>query len=135
MASTRSGWVTRILQAGTEVEVTAEVLNSAGETWYAVKLYSGYVGYIRGDLLRVDIVPAEEETPAQAPAQAPAAAPVQAPAQAGGDTENPPYVIYIVLDPGMLNTNGESQVIQVVPQQSDDQAETPEGEQAAPWNG
>ena len=59
MASIYSGWVTQIRYAGTEVEVTAEVINSSGETWYEVRLYQGLVGYIRGNLLRVNITPVE----------------------------------------------------------------------------
>ena len=59
MASIYSSWVTQIRYAGSEVEVTAEVINSSGETWYAVRLYQGYIGYIRGNLLRVNITPLE----------------------------------------------------------------------------
>ena len=59
MASIYSSWVTQIRYAGSEVEVTAEVINSSGETWYEVRLYQGYIGYIRGNLLRVNITPVE----------------------------------------------------------------------------
>ena len=59
MASIYSSWVTQIRYAGSEVEVTAEVINSSGETWYEVRLYQGYIGYIRGNLLRVNITPLE----------------------------------------------------------------------------
>ena len=34
-------------------------MNSSGQTWYAVKLANGIMGYIRSDLLRVDIRPVE----------------------------------------------------------------------------
>ena len=70
MASVYSGWITQIRYPGSEVEVTAEVINSSGETWYEVRLYLGYVGYIRGNLLRVNIVPVEpvvEQVIIQAP--------------------------------------------------------------------
>ena len=62
MASIYSSWVTQIRYAGSEVEVTAEILNSSGETWYEVRLYQGFVGYIRGNLLRVSITPVETAT-------------------------------------------------------------------------
>ncbi len=55
LASTKASRVRQLHSAGTEVMVTAEVLNSAGEKWYGVKLYSGYVGYIRADLLTVQL--------------------------------------------------------------------------------
>ena len=55
LPSTKSRLVRQISSKQSEVSVNTEVLNSAGETWYGVKLYSGHVGYIRGDLLDVDI--------------------------------------------------------------------------------
>ena len=52
---------TTISRSGTTVTVMEEVQNSAGQTWYAVKLQNGVMGYIRGDLLHVDIVYVYEE--------------------------------------------------------------------------
>ena len=64
---------TTIRRSGTTVKVMEEVQNSAGQTWYAVKLQSGVMGYIRGDLLHVDIVyvTEEEATPSPMPAVTP----------------------------------------------------------------
>ena len=63
---------TTIRRSGTTVTVMEEVQNSAGQTWYAVKLQNGVMGYIRGDLLRVDIVyAAEDPTPSPMPVVTP----------------------------------------------------------------
>ena len=64
LASIYSTRAAVIRNSGTRVEITEEVLNSSGETGYAVKLYNGTLGYILGSLLHADITPAasEEET-------------------------------------------------------------------------
>ena len=51
--------------AGTIVDVTAVVINTSGAQWYAVTLQSGTLGYIRSDLLRVELgkTAATEVTP------------------------------------------------------------------------
>ena len=64
LPSTRASRVTVIQNKGTAMEVLEEVLNSASETWYAVKLYNGYMGYILGSLLDADLEYPPEETPA-----------------------------------------------------------------------
>ena len=102
IASVRGGWVTRILQASTEVEVTAEVMNSSGEIWYAVRLYQGYVGYIRGDLLRVDIRPVETRREVVN-------------VQESGDSN---VVIYVVVDPSLLETGTQPKVVYITPDQA-----------------
>lgn len=55
LPSTKASLVRQISSASTEVIITSDVTNSAGERWYGVRLYSGYVGYIRSDLLRVEL--------------------------------------------------------------------------------
>ncbi len=105
MPSVYGGWVTRIRRAGTEVEVTDEVLNSRGETWYAIRMYQGYVGYIRGDLLRVDIRPAE------APQKQESARIIEA-------VGSKPTVIYIVLDPSYFEAGETPQIIYITPEQA-----------------
>ena len=77
------------------MKVLEEALNSAGQTWYAVKLQSGVLGYIRGDLLRVDIVYVSEEDPAPAPVIPPAPTPVAAVT---------PEVIYMLATPAPTPT-------------------------------
>ena len=62
LPSTKSSLVRRINSRKSEVSVNSEILNSAGETWYGVKLYSGHVGYIRGDLLDVEIEQVKKDT-------------------------------------------------------------------------
>ena len=57
LASIYSACVTTIRSSGTVVTVMEEVVNSSGQTWYAVKLANGMMGYIRGDLLRVEVEP------------------------------------------------------------------------------
>ena len=57
LASINSNRAALIRNSGTVVEVTQEVLNSAGEIWYAVKMYNGTMGYILGSLLHVEITP------------------------------------------------------------------------------
>ena len=52
--------VTTISSAGTLVTIMAEVINSSGEKWYAVKLLNGIMGYIRADLLYAQVFPVEE---------------------------------------------------------------------------
>ena len=107
MASVRGAWITRIRYAGTEVEVTAQVINSSGETWYAVRLYSGLVGYIRGDLLRVDIKPVESA--ASEPAKE-----IVVRQATGTDSS---IIIYLVVDPSLLQAS-EPRVIIVTPEQA-----------------
>ena len=96
--------VATIKRAGTVVEITEEVLNSSGEIWYAVKLLNGTMGYIRGDLLRVDITPvietAAEPTPevvyvstGARPTPTPQIIYVTPPPE---DAEPTPQVIYVV---------------------------------------
>ena len=104
MASIRSTWISRIRNANTEMEVTAEVLNSSGETWYAVRLYSGLVGYIRGDLLRVDIQPVQTVSTQAAYVQ-----------PSGTDS---PIVIYVVLDSSLLSGSTEPKVVVITPEQA-----------------
>ena len=106
MASIRSSWITRIRYANTEMEVTARVINSSGETWYAVRLYSGLVGYIRGDLLRVDIQPVQVQ----------AAEPEVIVRQSPGTGSN--ILVYVVVDPSLLQSGSEPQVIFVTPEQA-----------------
>ena len=60
-ASIYSTRVAVIRNSGTVMEITAKVINSSGEIWYAVKLYNGTLGYILGSLLHVEIKPVEEE--------------------------------------------------------------------------
>ena len=108
MASVRAAWVSRIRYANTEVEVTAQVINSSGETWYAVRLYSGLVGYIRGDLLRVDIQPVQAE-------QAVSPQNVVVREASGADST---IVIYVVVDPGLLSGTTQPKVIVLTPEQA-----------------
>ena len=56
LPSIYSSRVTRIRAAGTELTVSARVKNSSGEIWYAVRLASGTMGYIRSDLLNTNHV-------------------------------------------------------------------------------
>ena len=82
------------------------VINSSGETWYAVRLYSGLVGYIRGDLLRVDIQPVQVQ----------AAEPEVIVRQSPGTGSN--ILVYVVVDPSLLQSGSEPQVIFVTPEQA-----------------
>ena len=109
LASVYSKWVTQIRAAGTEVEVTAEVMNSRGEIWYAVKLYQGYVGYIRGDLLRVDIEPVEKAEAEQVVIQT-----------VKQKTSQSPKVIYIVVqsDEPVSDADSETEIIYITPEQA-----------------
>ena len=86
---------TTIRRSGTTVKVLEEALNSAGQTWYAVKLQSGVLGYIRGDLLRVDIVYVNEEETAPHPVITPAPTPAAAVT---------PEVIYMLATPAPTPT-------------------------------
>ncbi len=108
MASVRGAWVSRIRYANTEVEVTAQVINSSGETWYAVRLYSGLVGYIRGDLLRVDIQPVPT-------AQTVIPQEVVVREATGADST---IVIYVVVDLGLLSGSTQPKVIVLTPEQA-----------------
>ena len=104
LASVHSGQVIQIRNAGTEVEVNAEVLNSAGETWYAVKLYSGYTGYIRADLLRVDIEPVRAAVPE--------------PAASVQESSESSVIIYVVVDESILESGVEPKIVYVTPEQA-----------------
>ncbi len=74
-------------------------MNSSGQTWYAVKLANGIMGYIRSDLLRVDIRPVEAKvevvylTPEPTPA--PAVTPEVIYVLADPDPTPTPIVIYV----------------------------------------
>ena len=61
VASVYATRVSYIRNSGTTMDITEEVLNSAGERWYAVRLMNGTLGYILGSLLHVDIRYLDEE--------------------------------------------------------------------------
>ena len=109
LASVYSKWVTQIRSAGTEVEVTAEVMNSSGEIWYAVKLYQGYVGYIRGDLLRVNVEPVEKTEAEQVVIQT-----------VKQQTSQSPRVIYVVVqsEEDVPEEISETEIIYITPEQA-----------------
>ena len=101
LASTKASRVRQLRSASTEVMVTAEVLNSAGEKWYGVKLYSGYVGYIRADLLRVQL---DEKETAPAAASEPLSA-----------NTNSRKVIYVIVEPVKEK---EQEIVYITPEQA-----------------
>ncbi len=107
MPSVYGSWVTQIRTAGTEVEVTAEVMNTSGETWYAVKLYQGYVGYIRGDLLRVEIDPIEEEEE-----------PIIIQTQKKQSTESPRIIYVVVQSEEDVPDNKDAEIVFITPEQA-----------------
>ncbi len=113
MPSTRAGQVIQIRAAGTEVQVTAQVINSSGETWYAVKLYQGYVGYIRADLLRVELQQ-EKTAPALDETDATLINIVRE------KTNVTPKVIYIVVDPQEVQEPADTQIYVITPEQAED---------------
>ena len=110
MPSIAAGQVVQIRNAGTEVMVTAEVLNSSGETWYAVKLYQGYVGYIRSDLLRVEVT---EEMPKDK-------ADETIVTTVKNKTNGSPKVIYVIVEPTQApkEEEEETQIIYITPDQA-----------------
>jgi len=110
MPSTRAGQVFQIRNPGTEVMVTSQVMNSSGETWYGVKLYQGYVGYIRGDLLRVEITP-QEALGLDAADQSIITTVQQ-------KTNVTPQVIYIIVDPESKEEVTDPQVYFITPEQA-----------------
>ena len=113
MPSTRAGLVMQIKSAGTEVQVTAQVLNSSGETWYAVKLYQGYVGYIRADLLRVEITQ-EQAEPHRDTADEVIINTVKE------KTNVTPRVIYIIVDPQETEEVPDTEIYVITPEQAQD---------------
>ena len=92
--------------AGTLVDVTAVVINTAGAQWYAVTLQSGTLGYIRSDLLRVELdkTAASESAPqivyvTSEPEVTPEIIYVT-PAPAAVPTPTP-IIVYVTPEPGM----------------------------------
>ena len=120
MPSVRAKQVVQIRSAGTEVMVDAKVLNSSGEAWYAVKLYQGYVGYIRSDLLRVEVTEAhpKDETDEVIVKTV------------KKKTNGTPKVIYIIVDPEKEEEEEEeTRIIYITPDQAEElgimEGETP----------
>ena len=115
MPSTRAGLVFQVRAAGTEMAVTTRVINSSGETWYGVKLYQGYVGYIRGDLLRADVT---EVTAAAATVRDPTEQSIITMVEQ--KTHVTPQVIYIIVDPQEEETPStpDPQVYIITPEQA-----------------
>ena len=110
MPSTKAGLVIQISSVSTEVMVNAKVLNSKGETWYAVKLYQGYVGYIRGDLLRVELT---EETPKKDEADETIVSTIKT------KTNGSPKIVYVIVEPTVTEEpEEETQVIYITPEQA-----------------
>ena len=61
--TTASKRVTTVKKAGTALVVTSGAMQEDGYIWYAVE-YGRYAGYIRGDLLRLDVSAIPTATPA-----------------------------------------------------------------------
>ena len=110
MPSIAAGQVVQIRSAGTEVIVTGKALNSSGETWYAVKMYQGYVGYIRSDLLRVEVT---EEIPKDT-------ADETIVTTIKNKTNGSPKVIYVIVEPTQApkEEEEETQIIYITPDQA-----------------
>ncbi|MBR2822384.1 MAG: SH3 domain-containing protein [Clostridia bacterium] len=115
LPSTKASLVRQIGSASTEVMITSDVTNSAGVKWYGVKLYSGYVGYIRADLLRVTL-DEKEDAAAVKTASAPASTVSSSvPASAGR------RIIYVIVEPVAEETKEaelEPEIIYLTPEQA-----------------
>ena len=115
LPSTRASLVRQISSASTEVMITSEVINSSGEKWYGVKLYSGYVGYIRADLLRVELNKTECVTAAAAASTTSAKAAASVSSSAGR------RIIYVIVEPAAeesKETEQEPEIIYLTPEQA-----------------
>ena len=77
LASVYAARVSYLRNSGTTMDITEEVINSAGETWYAVRLMNGTLGYVLGSLLHVDIHYIDEED----------------------DEEEEPEIVYVYITP------------------------------------
>ena len=73
--TTASKSLTTVKKAGTAVLVTSAALEADGYIWYGVT-YNNKVGYIRGDLLNLDLSAIPTPTPAPVVTPAPTVAPV-----------------------------------------------------------
>ena len=115
LASTRASLVRQISSPSTEVMITSEVINSSGEKWYGVKLYSGYVGYIRADLLRVELEKTEEAAAVKTSSAASSKAGASVPAASGR------RIIYVIVEPAAEETKEaeqEPEIIYLTPEQA-----------------
>ncbi len=115
LPSTRASLVRQISSPSTEVMITSEVINSSGEKWYGVKLYSGYVGYIRADLLRVELDKTEDYTAVKTASKTDSSVQSSLPASSGR------RIIYVIVEPvaeEAKETEQEPEIIYLTPEQA-----------------